>query len=189
MTSTRLHLLTERLSSLFRADLRKVASAYDLKLVQLEALIFLSTANRYSDTPASLTEYFGLTKGTVSQTLKVLERHRFVEKRPDAEDGRVQHCRVTKRGEAIVAEAFPAPLLADVPTREEAALTKVLEQLLRGLQRKNGLRTFGLCHGCRMFERRTSGGVCGLTHEPLTKLDTKKICREHEPPRSTPRAQ
>ncbi len=180
MTSGRLHLLTERLSSLFRADLRHVASEHGLKLVQLEALVFLSMANRYSDTPASLTEYFGLTKGTVSQTLKVLERDGLVEKRVDDRDGRVQHCGVTKRGQAIVAEAFPAPMLEDLPSREEAAVAKALEQLLRRLQQRNGLRTFGLCYGCRMFEARGNGGVCGLTQESLTKLDAQKICREHE---------
>ncbi len=182
MSTPRLHLLTERLSSLFRADLRQVASEHGLKLVQLEALVFLSTANRYSDSPAALTEYFGLTKGTVSQTLKVLERDGLIEKKADVHDGRVQHCRVTKRGQRIAAQAFPAPLFSDVPQRQDAAATKALEQLLQRLQHDNGLRTFGMCHSCRMFEPRGAGGVCGLTHESLTKLDTQKICREHEPP-------
>ncbi|MBL4684756.1 MAG: MarR family transcriptional regulator [Nannocystaceae bacterium] len=180
MTATRLHLLTERLSSLFRAEVRHIASEHGLKLVQLEALVFLSMANRYSDTPASLTEYFGLTKGTVSQTLKVLERDGLIEKRPDDSDGRVQHCGVTKRGQEIAAEAFPAPLFTDVPAREDAALTRALEQLLRRLQQRNALRSFGQCRGCRLFEARGTGGRCGLTHELLSKLDTQKICREHE---------
>ncbi|MEM6996222.1 MAG: helix-turn-helix domain-containing protein, partial [Myxococcota bacterium] len=149
MATARLHLLTERLSSLFRADLRQVASDHGLKLVQLEALVFLSMANRYSDSPAALTEYFGLTKGTVSQTLKVLERDGLIDKHPDEHDGRVQHCRVRKAGERIVAKAFPAPLFADVPPKEDAALARALEALLRRLQHDNGLRTFGPCHSCR----------------------------------------
>ncbi|MBV1858019.1 MAG: MarR family transcriptional regulator [Nannocystaceae bacterium] len=180
MSATRLHLLTERLSSLFRADMRHVASEHGLKLVQLEALVFLSMANRYSDTPVSLTEYFGLTKGTVSQTLKVLERDGLIEKHADARDGRVQHCAVTQLGATIVAEAFPAPMLSGAPTREDATLADALQMLLARLQQRNGLRTFGLCRSCRLFQTKGSGGVCGLTQESLTALDTRKICREHE---------
>lgn len=181
MTSRRLHLLTERLSSVFRAGLRQVASRHGLKLVQLEALVYLSVANRYSDTPAALTEYLGVTKGTVSQTLKALERRGLIEKRADDDDGRIQHCSLTAPGRAIVGQAFPADGLAadDEATGE---LADALEQLLRTLQRRNGYRTFGLCRTCRFFRPRSKGGVCGLTDEPLSKTDTTKICREHEDP-------
>lgn len=181
-TAARLHLLTERLSSLFRTDLRRVASEHGLKLVQLEALVFLSRANRYSDTSAALTEYLGLTKGTVSQTLSVLARAGLMSKQPDERDGRVQHCTLTPKGAAIVEQAFPAPLFEGGSAQDDNALATVLEQSLRRLQHRNGLRTFGLCHTCRLFERRGSAGVCGLTHESLTTLDTQKLCREHEPP-------
>ena len=179
MTATRLHLLTERLSSLFRASLRSVASAHGLKLSQLEALIYLSVANRYSDTPIALAEYLSLTKGTVSQTLKALERQGLVTKTRDDADGRVQHCALTEAGEAIVAEAFPAEGFA---TAEHESQVDALEALLRGLQRRNGFRTFGLCKTCRFFEPRARGGRCGLTREPLSRRETTKICREHEVP-------
>src|SRR5690606_7500665 len=89
-----LHLLLERVSSLFRSQIREHASEHGLKLVQLEALIFFSTANRYSDTVGALTEYLGVTKGTVSQTVMALERRGLVEKVPDPNDGRIVRCRI-----------------------------------------------------------------------------------------------
>ena len=180
MDAARLHHLIERLASLFRASLRETASAHGLKLVQLEALVFLSMANRYTDTPAGLADYLGLTKGTVSQTLIALERRDLIAKVADPDDGRVWHCHLTDRGRKIVREAHPAPLLRDVPDSPLTETSVVLESLLRALQQLNGFRTFGVCHTCRFFEPARRGGVCGLTHEPLARTEIDKICREHE---------
>jgi DNA-binding MarR family transcriptional regulator len=180
VTAERLHQLTERLSSLFRASLRQAASAEGLKVVQLEALVYLSMANRYSDSPAGLTDYLGVTKGTVSQTIKALERHGLLEKHPDSVDGRVVHCRLTRRGKAMAEKAYPTALLREVPKTVLADATPGLESLLRDLQRANGFRAFGVCHSCRFYRPSGSNGQCGLTLEPLSKADSTKICREHE---------
>ena len=182
MTAARLHLLTERLASLLRTNLRETATNHGLKLVQLEALIYLSVANDYSDTPMALAEYFGVTKGTVSQTLKVLERRGLVEKHPDDSDGRIQHCAVTRRGEVIVAEAYPAGCYADLGDTAAAAFSNALEQQLRALQRSNDFKTFGQCGTCRFFEPRSRGGHCSVTGEALSRVDATKICREHQNP-------
>ena len=182
MSFTRLHLLTERLSSLMRADLRQVAAARGLKLVQLEVLIYLSVANRYSDTPRALTEYFAVTKGTMSQTLKALERHGFIDKWTDADDARIQHCALTAEGRSIAAAAYPAACFTALDQDAASTFADSLAQQLQVLQRAIGLRTFGLCHTCRFFERRARGGRCGVTGEALTKSDASKICREHELP-------
>ena len=42
-------------------------------LMLVLVLFYLNQANRFSNTPQALTEYLGLTKGTVSQTVLVLE--------------------------------------------------------------------------------------------------------------------
>jgi len=180
VTTARLHQLLERLSTVFRASLRQAATEHGLKLVQLEALVYLSSANRYSDTPAALTDYLGVTKGTVSQTLTALERRGLIEKIADPDDARVRHCRPTAEGRAIARASYPAAILdaADVDAQIEPAL----ESLLRSLQRANGLRTFGVCHTCRHFQPRATGGVCGLTSERLTGRDTGRLCREHDHP-------
>ena len=177
--SPRLHQLLERISSLFQASLRQTASAHGLKLVQLEALVYLSMANRYSDTPLSLAEYLGITKGTVSQTLKALERGGYVDKVRDEEDGRVVHCHLTESGRAVVREAYPTPLLELLPSTAAGDAVPVLEDLLRSLQLTGGLRTFGICHTCRHFQPKSRGGRCGLTQEHLSRGDVNRICREH----------
>jgi DNA-binding MarR family transcriptional regulator len=55
----------------------QAGAAHGLQPVQLEVLNYLSSCNRYSDTPMAVTEYLGQTKGTVSQTIKTLEKKRI----------------------------------------------------------------------------------------------------------------
>ena len=179
VANTRLPQLVERLGSLFAASLRRAATKHGLKLVQLEALVYLAEANRYSDTPAALADYLEVTKGTVSQTLKALERHGLIVKASDEEDGRVVHCALTEEGRTVVAATYPTAILRALPSDVSDDATTALTQLLTTLQRANDSRTFGICHTCRFFEPRSRGGRCGLTGEPLSRADTTKLCREH----------
>ena len=174
MEDPRLHLVLERLSNVLREDLRAVATKHGLALAQLEALHFLATANRYSDTLSAIVEFLGATKGTVSQTVTALERKGLVVREPDPADRRVQHCKLTAAGRAVVRESLPAPVLRGLNTSPDA-----LEALLTALIRARGGRAFGVCRTCAHF--RAQGPRCGLVNEPLTTEDAEKVCREHEP--------
>ncbi len=179
-----LHLVLERISSLFRAQMRATATEHELKLVQLEALVYLSVANRYSDTAVALGEYLGLTKGTVSQTIRALEQRGLIRKEADALDGRVLHCLLTEAGERIARLAHPASFLTELPaTRQTDAVTAALA-ILRALQAGRAFRTFGQCQTCRHFGNDDGAFRCGLTGEALSAADSTKICREHEEARA-----
>lgn len=182
LDTNRLYQLLERLGNLVRAEERQLGG--DLPPVQLHALAYLARCNRYSDTPAAVTEYLGATKGTVSQTLKKLRERGLVAARPDPEDGRVQHLRLTARGKRIVAETTPRALLGAAldAVEDPAGLEAGLVQLLAGIQRANGGRAFGECATCRHFTPAEDGTRCGLTGEPLSTADAGKLCREHEEP-------
>ena len=181
-----LSILLERLSNLMRAEQREGASHAALQPVHLSSLLYLSRANRYSATPAGLTEYLGSTKGTVSQSLLLLERKGLIEKRPDDRDRRVIHLALTNEGRRILDQQWPFPRVREavaalsVPRRKR--LEDALQEFLTSLQRAHGSRSFGVCHTCTLFERLDDGRFrCGLTTELLVDVQTEKICREHEP--------
>lgn len=183
-SADRAHELLDRLANLLRADGRRVDGG--LQPVHLQTLTYLSRCNRYSDTPGALTEYLGLTKGTVSQTLNVLERDGLIERRADPADGRRVRLALTAAGRARVRAAAPPPVLREAAAAlgdaQVGRLADDLEALLRALQRANGGRPFGVCQTCRHFQARDpAGGRCGLTGEPLAERDAIKLCREHEP--------
>jgi DNA-binding MarR family transcriptional regulator len=184
MNGPLIHEYLERLSNLLRTEARRSGTAYGLQPVQLQALHYLAICNRYSDTPLAVTEYLGLTKGTVSQTLMVLENKGLIAKTGDKEDKRVVHLKVTRTGKRLVQKAFPAQLLRAVCTRlSEAQQQRVIagmKTLLLACQEANRMRSFGACHTCRHNQRTAEGGyLCGLTQEPLSSDDIMRICREH----------
>lgn len=175
----------ERIATLLRTDTRKAGIGKGLQPVQLEALHYLSHCNRYSDTPAAVADYLGLTKGTVSQTLNVLEHAGFIEKRPDNKDRRVVHLKLTDRGKKLVEESLPPQILKSAlqstADTDQQAILKGLEQVLRAMQQANQLRSFGQCKYCRHhLVRADESRHCQLTGEDLSDADSEKLCREHE---------
>lgn len=178
--------LIERLGNLLRAEER--ASGAGLLPVHVQMLSYLSVCNRYSDTPAAVTEFVGATKGTSSQSLAVLKRKGHLRKRPDKADGRVIHLDLTAKGRRFVENNFPPPgfgsAIEKMKPGDREALTLLLAGLLTSLQKGNGGRTFGVCRTCRHFRKDALPGShqCGLTLEPLSGDESIKICREHERP-------
>lgn len=148
----------------------------------MEALLYLSRCNRYSNTPQAVTSYLASTKGTVSQTLKVLVQHGLVVKCPDPEDRRVVHLHLTPNGESMARDLAVPPILEEAlaDSSREKKLATELEELLVAVQRIGGHLTFGTCHTCRFFRREDGGFRCGLTNEALSAADSELICREHE---------
>ncbi|VVP81445.1 hypothetical protein PS918_02337 [Pseudomonas fluorescens] len=177
--------LLERLSSLTRVWFREHPLLTDLQPIQLSALMYLGRCNRYSDTPLAVTEYLGLTKGTVSQSLKALEGKGLLVKRPDARDKRSVHLVLTEPAQALLDAVTPPDFLVAAARRmgaDAVALEGLLLDLLRNIQRGEDVPGFGLCRTCRFHQAVAGGAFCGLTQEPLEPREIELICREHEVP-------
>jgi len=181
---TRITLLLERLGALVQQSVREDGARHGLLPMHVQVLHYLAQANRYSDLPIAIAEYFGVTRGTVSQTLAVLERRGLVSKVPDARHGRRVHLRLTAAGEAVLGGSWAERVeqaLSSLPVGP-AALEDALRSLLLVLQRMNGQRPFGICRQCRHFIGAHEGAHCGLTGEPLDSGQSGRICREWTAP-------
>lgn len=171
--------LLEHLSLILRADGRRTAG---LLPTHRALLRYLARANRYSDTPRAAAMYLGQTKGTVSQSLGLLERKGFVKKVPDPADRRVVRLHLTAKGRRAVgrdpdgAEAA----LTRLSAAEGAGAADALQLVLRSLQATTGGRPFGTCQTCRWFLREQSGMRCAATREALEEAETDLLCVKHE---------
>nr|WP_256668928.1 MarR family transcriptional regulator [Pseudomonas sp. C2B4] len=175
--------LLERLSSLTRVWFREHPMLTDLQPIQLSALMYLGRCNRYSDTPLAVTEYLGLTKGTVSQSLKALESKGLLVKRPDARDKRSVHLVLTEPAQALLDAVTPPDFLVAAAGRmgtDAGVLEGLLLELLRNIQQSEDVPGFGLCRTCRFHQTVAGGAFCGLTQEPLAPREIELICREHQ---------
>lgn len=177
--------LIDRLDRLVRSG----ETSHGLNPAQWEALRYLSRANRFSRTPAALADYLGSTRGTVSQTLIVLEQKGHVARVQSRRDRRSVDLDLTERGQAMLADDPIKQLAADLAraggARLETTVALLRETLARSIAR-NGGRAFGVCHACRHFARLPAGGDsyarCTLLDEPLGQGDANQICAEQEAP-------
>ncbi|MGF1547796.1 MAG: MarR family winged helix-turn-helix transcriptional regulator [Thiotrichales bacterium] len=176
--------LLERLGALLQLAARDDASRHGLLPIHIQVLHYLAQANRYSDLPIAIAEYFGVTRGTVSQTLAVLERKGLLNKTPDPCHGKRLHLELTPAGVAVLSGSWPERIeqaLRDLPLETEM-LEDTLRKLLQALQHLNGQRAFGICHQCAHFLTAPETAHCGLTGEALAPEQTQRLCREWTAP-------
>jgi DNA-binding MarR family transcriptional regulator len=174
--------LIERISTLIRAEERKKYAALGLQPVHVQVLDYLSACNSYSNTAVGVTEYFGLTKGTVSQTLQVLERKGYIEKHIDDEDARVTHLMLSKSGHLLLEntndDIFDQAQQA-VLSKQYDNLDDALRMTLSTLQQSCDTKSFGSCDSCVNFNVEENHYICTETRLPVWQIETHKICREH----------
>ena len=177
--------LVSRLGNLMRTEGRRVGQDEQLQSVHVEALVYLSKANRYSNTPQALSEYLGITKGTASQSLLLLDRRGLIERYQDDLDRRVVRLRLSATGEQFLYDAQPQLAWQHAtrnisPNRIRNAVS-ALRETLTTFQTDNEGTAFGECVGCQHFERLSARAYrCGLMGDRLSGPDTRKICWLYE---------
>ena len=173
--------LIERMSALIRSEERRKCTELGLQPVHLQVMDYLSRCNRYSDTPAALANYLGMTRGTVSQTLFLLEKKGYIKKTADVNDRRVVHISLLTEGDTLLKNARPLDLYSQASAlfKENNNQENVFVNALTALQKANKSQSFGLCKTCKYFTVTSAGFVCALTKEQLSQRDSEKICQEH----------
>ncbi|MBA2690520.1 MAG: winged helix-turn-helix transcriptional regulator [Burkholderiales bacterium] len=178
--------LVERLGNLIRAELRRAGAEQGLQVVHLQALVYLHRANRYSNTPQALAEFLHLTKGTMSQSLLLLDRRGLIERYEDEVDRRVVRLRLSPLGEQVIGDTQHGAQWQEATSEISANRIRngvsALRETLFMLQIDNGGRTFGVCHTCGNLQRESQRVYrCGVMGDRVSGPETRRICREHSP--------
>ncbi len=178
--ATHIAALVERIGRLLNTE----AHTEGLLPVQWETLRYLNKANKFSRTAATLTAYLGITKGTVSQTLKTLEARRLVKKHVDRRDRRSNQLSTTAKGKKMLESdplAITVSALDQLDKTSQKALSTSLESLLSMRLAAQDRRPFGQCRNCRFFtpdHAEGSPNYCLLLRETLSASDAGQICFE-----------
>jgi DNA-binding MarR family transcriptional regulator len=170
----------ERLSRL----MRQTGHAKGLNPVQWEALRYLARCNALSHSPGALARYLGSTKGTVSQTVKSLEKKGFVEKKLDAKDQRGVMLFLTAQGRVTLAEDPLLHIKNDIDALSDKTrkrFDRALEQLLHEERQRQNEPSFGTCLTCRYFREAGSGAPahCMKVNAVVSAAETTLMCVEH----------
>ncbi len=179
--------LIERMAALIRSEERKKCTELGIQTVHFQVLDYLSRCNKYSDAPAAVALYLGMTRGTVSQSLIILEKKGLIKKTADNTDKRKVHVSLLAAGIDMLEKAKPTALFTDAALELKLLSPELINEeafvmALTALQKANNSQSFGLCATCKHFTRKRQGFYCQLTKEALTQSDSEKICQEHQVP-------
>ena len=172
--------LLERLGRLLSID----AHVERLLPVQWETLRYLNKANQFSRTHAAVVSYLGLTKGTVSQTLKALETKGLIRKVIDKADRRSSRLELTAQGRKMLQRDPIANWVDQFQTMSAAerdGMTQGLSALLDQRLSAQGRAQFGQCKSCAYFRAKHLEGkphYCDLLKTGLTSESAILICAE-----------
>ncbi|WP_285671484.1 MarR family transcriptional regulator [Paralimibaculum aggregatum] len=151
----------------------------DLNPAQIAALEYLARANRFSRAPSHVAEYLGTTRGTMSQTLKALERKGYLRESRSETDRRSITCHLTDAGIALAARRSAlADAIAALPAAQRDSLSDGLSAVLAARLEANGGRAFGLCRTCIHHRPAADGAFCALLRLPLRPEEATQICHE-----------
>ncbi|WP_305908465.1 MarR family winged helix-turn-helix transcriptional regulator [Methylomarinum sp. Ch1-1] len=178
--------LIECMAALIRTEERRKCTGLGLQPVHFQVLNYLARCNKYSDTPAATANFLGMTRGTVSQSIIILEKKGYIEKAQDQADKRVVHLKLLAKGREILTEARPTQLFnkaVAILNQDMQSMSgdKVFAEALTALQKANNSNSFGMCKTCKHFSTQNGAFFCQLTQEKLSQEDSEKICQEHTP--------
>lgn len=166
----------ERLASLYKSQQRQAAATLGVPVVHGEILQYLYLCNDYSNTAQAMSEYLGQTKGSISQSIKVMEKMDYIKRQPSLEDKRVFKLYLTEKGRHLI-DALNQKIPPIPESQKQMDMIKILLQNWQSGHQKQG---FGQCMTCRYHKKISNDTYqCGLTGLPLQPVEIRKICREH----------
>jgi len=185
VSSRHIYNYIERLGELLEADLRLNLADAGLLPAQFQVLHYLSMCNRFSDTPIAIAEFLGQTKGSISQTVKVLQQKGMLSRQPDVSDKRISHLVLTATAQQVLSRNMP-PVKFDkasqnLSRQQQFDIISALKLLHAAVVQTNQLKTFGVCRSCRYLAFSETKISCEKFNSQLTVRDTQLICRAHEP--------
>jgi DNA-binding MarR family transcriptional regulator len=175
----------ERLARLMRAG----EHGEGLNPAQREALRYLARANRFSNSPGAVTRYLGATKGTISQTLKALERKGLLVKSARPGERRSVILTLTPAADqALATDPWTklAAAAAGLGGKTRRRFARGLEELLSDELATGGFTRFGTCASCRYFREKgrdqgTDGPhLCMFFDEGLSETESGRLCASFE---------
>jgi DNA-binding MarR family transcriptional regulator len=166
------------------------AEGYDGELspAQWMALRYFARANRFSRKPSALAEFQATTRGTATQTIKLLEARGYLVREPSKADRRSVRLRLTSEGKkALARDPFEVLVRAVdlLDAKERTAMRRALHQVLSTIATSGAYRQIGVCQDCTHFGREvrctprstaSSGAECLLLGVSVQPEEVGLLC-------------
>jgi len=186
-TSTKIVVALERISEAFRVLLWNESKARMLSPIQIQILIFLKYHAAPQRKVSYLAKEFNMTKPTISDTIKILEKKQLISREYLVEDSRSFIINLTDEGSKIAAQTahFAGEIITPVNRLSQAEQESLLGHLIGIIHylNKAGVITLQrMCFTCVNY-RKNHGSAehfCTLLNSPLKNSELRLDCPEHE---------
>jgi DNA-binding MarR family transcriptional regulator len=176
----------EKVSEAFRVLLWEESKRTGLSPIQVQLLVFLLYQPTVRATVTALAREFNMTKPTVSDAIKVLERKGLVVRTGNEADNRSYTLSLTANGRGVAESSgvFANVIKHQVRTLEasqQSGLLQALLEVIHLLQKTGVIHTQRMCKTCRFFAQ-GKGKVkhyCALMRQTLHGADLRLDCPEH----------
>ena len=169
------------------------AKVKTLTPAQWMVLRYLGSANRFSRTASAFASFHGTTRGTASQTIKLLVADGYLDRTRSKRDGRSTRLDLSPKGWAALTEDPYQALVEAIdrlPTHLASTFGNVLERLALDVSQALATTTFGSCEQCRNLEHDGTVGeesctyYCLFAGEALAAEELDTLCVDFEPVRT-----
>lgn len=177
----------ERISEVFKVLLWEKAKIIGLSPIQIQLLIFIAYHKSELCNVSHLAREFNVTKPTISDAVKILDKKQMIIKDYSSSDSRSYTIHLSTLGQDTVAQThdFANPLKAQLDSFPEPVLTdifKTLSELIYKLNKNQILTVQRTCFGCKFYEKKSSSDYCNFLQQPLKNEDIRLDCLEFEEP-------
>lgn len=175
----------ERISEAFKSLLWEYAKTIGLSPIQIQMLIFISYHKNELCKVSYLANEFNVTKPTISDAVKVLEKKGFIKKGHSETDSRSYTILLTVKGNNIVSktDGFAGPIsneIEKINSAELEILFKSLNKVIFNLNRTGILNVQRTCFACRFYEKTEKQHFCILLNKELVNKELRIDCPEFE---------
>lgn len=175
----------ERISEAFKVLLWNQAKVLGLSPIQIQILIFIAYHKEALCNVSHLAKEFNVTKPTISDAVKVLEKKGFIKKIPSSIDSRSYSMLLSDHGKKVVetTNTFANPIKNQVEKIEGENLESLytsLSQLIYNLNKVGILNVQRTCYACIFYEQKNNQHFCNFLEKPLADKEIRIDCPEFE---------
>ncbi|TLP81332.1 MarR family winged helix-turn-helix transcriptional regulator [Maribacter sp. ACAM166] len=175
----------ERVSEVFKILLWDKTKLVGLSPIQIQILIFIAFHKPNLCNVSHLAKEFNVTKPTVSDAIKILDKKELIIKDVSSSDSRSYAISLSDLGNDLISQIydFSSPLKKQVDSFSQPELESLfgtLSQLIYKLNRNGVLSVQRTCYGCKFYQKNKEVDYCNLLQKELLKQEIRLDCPEFE---------
>ncbi|WP_120199192.1 MarR family winged helix-turn-helix transcriptional regulator [Ichthyenterobacterium magnum] len=174
----------ERISEVFKILLWEKAKLVGLSPIQIQILIFVANHKQELCNVSHLAKEFNVTKPTISDAIKTLDKKQLILKDYSSSDSRSYSIHLSQLGKQLASKIydFATPLKHQVDKFNQSeleAMFKTLSELIYKLNQKGILTVQRTCFGCKFYQKNDTSDYCNLLEKELLNKDLRLDCPEY----------